>query len=98
MVSKRPAFYIEGALQFLVVKRNGDEVVRRRIVKGTHAFLPIGRYWVSSYTRICDGNCGNLDPPMFRCARYVELRGGDRIHATLSLRVGRRCSIHFERA
>jgi hypothetical protein len=97
VVSKRGELYVEGSLQYLVVKRGGEDFLRRRIEKGTHTFLPVGRYWVSSYTRICDGNCGYLSAPVFRCARYLQVRGGDRIRATLRVRVGHRCSIHFER-
>jgi hypothetical protein len=91
------AVYIEGAIQYVVVKRGGEEVLRRRISKRTHTFLPVGRYWVSSYTRVCNANCDNLASPSYRCARYVQVRGGDRITATLRVRVGHRCSIHFKR-
>jgi hypothetical protein len=91
------SMYIEGSIQYLVVKRGGEQVLRRRISKGTHTFLTVGRYWVSSYTRVCEANCGNLDAPSYRCSRYLDLRGGDRVSMTLRVRVGRRCSIHFER-
>jgi hypothetical protein len=89
--------YIEGAVQFLVVKRSGQEIVRRRLDDRARVLLAVGRYWVSSYARPCDGNCGFLDPPRDRCSRYLTIRGGETRRATLRVRTGYRCSIRLER-
>jgi hypothetical protein len=90
--------YIEGAYQYLVVKRSGEQVYRERFDKRARLRLAVGRYWVGSYARPCDGNCSNLDAPRDRCSRHVVVRGGETARATVRITVGRPCSIRLTRA
>jgi len=89
--------YIEGAYQYLVVKRAGEEVYRKRFDKRARLRLAVGKYWVGSYARPCDGNCSYLDQPRDRCSRHVVIRGGETLRATVRITVGRPCSIRLTR-
>lgn len=40
--------------------------------------MPPGAYRLLSRQRICDANCGNLDPPSQHCARPFTLGPGER--------------------
>ena len=60
------AIYVEGAFQYLVIKRRdtGEEVLRREYrgrVWLNRAF-PEGAYRLISYTRACSGSCPARDP------------------------------------
>ncbi len=43
--------------------------------RAVHHTLPPGTYEVEGYYRVCDGNCGLLDPPEHICTTGVEIRG-----------------------
>jgi hypothetical protein len=42
-----------------------------------------GAYRLVSWQRLCDGNCGTLDPPSQHCARLITLRPGDQLTAAI---------------
>ena len=80
------AIPIEGAITFVRVKRpSGRVVLTRRLPASDRLTLPLpaGRYRLVSWQRLCDGNCGTLDPPSHRCARWLTLRAGERLRATI---------------
>jgi len=80
------AIPIEGAITFIRVKRpSGRVVLTRRLPASDRLTLPLpaGRYRLVSWQRLCDGNCGTLDPPSHRCARWLTLRAGERLRATI---------------
>ena len=57
------AIYIEGARQYVVIKRrrSGEEVLRREYGDWLNEALPPGRYRLGSYTRACAGVCPRRD-------------------------------------
>src|SRR5262249_37373575 len=80
------AIPIEGAITFVRVKRpSGRVVLTRRLPDSDRITLPLrpGRYRLVSWQRLCDGNCGTLDPPSHRCARSLRVRAGERLRATI---------------
>jgi hypothetical protein len=89
--------YVEGSIQFVSVRRAHDLrlVVTRRFRAGRTSRLRLapGRYRVASWTRVCGGNCGFLEPPTFKCAAGVRIRRGARVTVTVHDRVGARCRI-----
>src|SRR5215467_3214967 len=73
-----------------LVRPDGSAVVQRRLNRTKWPLyadvrLSPGRYRLVSWQRICDANCGNLDPPSDRCARPFTLRKGDRLQAVIRL-------------
>lgn len=92
---------VEGAIPYIRVARgDGSTVVKRRLVfKGRKAFalvsLAPGRYRLQSWQRVCDGNCGILDPPSDRCARWLRIHRAQRLDATITVRYGSGCRIRF---
>jgi len=80
------AIPIEGAITFIRVKRpSGRGVLTRRLPASDRLTLPLrpGRYRLVSWQRLCDGNCGTLDPPSDRCARSLAIAPGERLRATI---------------
>jgi hypothetical protein len=80
------AIPIEGAITFIRVKRpSGRVVLTRRLPASDRITLPLrpGRYRLVSWQRLCDGNCGTLDPPSHRCARPLTMMAGERLRATI---------------
>jgi hypothetical protein len=80
------AIPIEGAITFVRVKRpSGRVVLTRRLPASDRLTLPLrpGRYRLVSWQRLCDGNCGTLDPPSHRCARSLTIRPAERLRATI---------------
>jgi len=91
------AVYIEGAYQYVTVRRTSDRRVvhRRRSANGLSARLrlPPGYYRVESWTRSCVGTCEQLDPPSGRCRGSFRVRGGRYVTGTIHSGVGIRCRI-----
>ena len=89
--------YIEGAFQYVVLKReDGSVLFKRRYpfgnVRLNRAFPP-GAYRLASYTRSCSGNCNYLDPPSNRCRASVALQSGRRAVYVLRTATGERCRL-----
>ena len=67
---KAPVF-IEGAVTELsIVARNGSTQATKQAGMAVPVLLGSvdpGHYVVRAAVRPCDGNCGHLDPPAFRC-------------------------------
>jgi hypothetical protein len=59
--------------------------------------LQPGGYRLVSWQRICDANCGNLDPPSYQCARPFTLRQGERLHAAIRVNFTSGCVIVLHR-
>ena len=59
----------EGALYFIRAAPPGGRVVLQRQWEWptVDQRIPAGRYQVTIYTRVCDANCGFLDPAMLSC-------------------------------
>jgi len=94
------AIPIEGAITFIRVKRpSGRVVLTRRLPVSERLTLPLpaGRYRLVSWQRLCDGNCGTLDPPSDRCARSLTIRAGERLRATIRVNYAVGCVIRLRR-
>ena len=91
---------IEGAITFIRVKRpSGRVVLTRRLPPSERLTLPLrpGRYRLVSWQRLCDANCGTLDPPSDRCARSLTIRTGERLRATIRVNYAVGCVIRLRR-
>ena len=99
ILAKNTPLPIEGAIPVVaIVRRDGSLVAKRRLglVRPSAAFsLAPGRYRLLSWQRICDGNCGTLDPPSDRCSRAFTLHRSQRLRATITVRYGSGCRISF---
>ena len=84
--------YIEGAIYYLRVERNGRAVTKRLGVTTTFRLTP-GRYGLRSWARPCDGNCGYLDPPTDRCSAAIRLRTSRTTRIRITARAGSPCRI-----
>jgi hypothetical protein len=94
------AIPIEGAITFVRVKRpSGRVVLTRRLPASDRLTLPLrpGRYRLVSWQRLCDGNCGTLDPPSHRCARSLTIRPAERLRATIRVNYAVGCVIRLRR-
>jgi len=86
---KAPVF-IEGAVTELrLLGRNGSTKASKDAALTTVPVLlgsvDPGRYVLRAAVRPCDANCGNLDPPAFRCRGNVDVptAGDARVIVTL---------------
>ena len=94
------AIPIEGAITFIRVKRpSGRVVLTRRLPASDRRTLPLppGRYRLVSWQRLCDANCGTLDPPSDRCARSLTITAGERLRATIRVNYAVGCVIRLRR-
>ena len=94
------AIPIEGAITFIRVKRpSGRVVLTRRLPASDRLTLPLrpGRYRLVSWQRLCDANCGTLDPPSDRCARSLTITAGERLRATIRVNYAVGCVIRLRR-
>jgi hypothetical protein len=88
----------EGSVSFIRVKRpSGAVVLTRRLPDSQRLTLPLrpGRYRLVSWQRLCDANCGTLDPPTDRCVRAFTVGPGERLHATIRINFATGCVIRL---
>jgi hypothetical protein len=78
---------IEGSLSYVRLERTGGTTVTERLPDSDRLTLTVrpGAYRLVSWQRICDANCGNLDPPSNRCTRPFTLRKGEQLQAVIRL-------------
>jgi hypothetical protein len=99
VLAKNTPLPVEGAIPVVAIaRRDGSLVAKRRLglVRPSATFsLAPGRYRLLSWQRVCDGNCGILDPPSDRCSRAFRLHGNQRLRATITVRYGSGCRIAF---
>jgi hypothetical protein len=99
VLAKNTPLPVEGAIPVVaIVRGDGSPVAKRRLglVRPSATFsLPPGRYRLLSWQRVCDGNCGILDPPSDRCSRAFTLHRNQRLRATIAVRYGSGCRISF---
>jgi hypothetical protein len=87
--STRSGVPTEGFVPFLAIERGGDHAsvldapfpkLERTGSRGQVRLRTApGLLVIHRYMRICDGNCGTLDPPMAGCALRLRLHPGDRV-------------------
>ncbi len=91
---------IEGALSYIRLERATGATMTERQLPGSGQLtlrVPPGAYRLASWQRICDGNCGNLDPPSQRCARPFTLRPGEQLTAAIRVNLASGCVIVLHR-
>jgi hypothetical protein len=78
---------IEGSLSYIRVERANGAVLVVRQLAGKRFVIKVdpGIYRLASWQSICDGNCGNLDPPTKQCERTFSVRQGERLQATIQV-------------
>lgn len=68
------AAYVEGALSFVELSRDGEVVDEGELTSGPAELqVPAGTYQLRFYLRPCVGNCSELDDPTGECLREVNL-------------------------
>lgn len=90
----------EGALSYIRLERaGGTTVTERQLPSSDKLTLTVqpGTYRLVSWQRICDANCGHLDPPSSRCARSFTLRKGEQLRAAIQVDFVSRCLIVLHR-
>ena len=102
------ARYTEGSYSYIrVVRPDGEELVEEQVdeerdcsefecVSEVVFRLDPGEYRFVSFQRPCDGNCGFLDPPTDRCARFIGVVAGEALDAIVTVRPGDGCKIEAE--
>jgi hypothetical protein len=90
----------EGSLPYIRIERASGATLISRQLAGNKLLIKLepGAYRLASWQRICDGNCGNLDPPSNQCRRAFSVRQGEVLRAIVRVnftRVGpaSRCAI-----
>jgi hypothetical protein len=76
---------VEGALSYIRVEHANGAVLIARQLPGKKFVIKVdpGIYRMASWQRICDANCGNLDPPSSQCERTFSVRQGELLQATV---------------
>jgi hypothetical protein len=84
---RRSGFPVEGFMPYLAIDRSSDhsavlEAAFPGLERAGHRVrvnLVPGVFEIHRYMRVCDGNCGLLDPPSAVCALRLRVRAGQRI-------------------
>jgi len=90
----------EGALSYIRLERATGATVTKRQLPGSGKLTlqaQPGAYRLLSWQRICDANCGTLDPPSQHCARPFTLRPGDQPTAAIRVNFASGCVIVLRR-
>jgi hypothetical protein len=91
--------YKEGSVSYLGVgpASGGEDIHATQVdAAGTGAVifdeqLAPGEYRIVSYQRLCDANCGSLDPPTDRCATTLDISPGETRDLTIVVRPWSQC-------
>jgi len=90
--------YIEGSYSYFLVISAGSIVEEKRLAGSSTSFsLPPGDYELRAYVRPCDGNCGNLDPPVDECRALFTLTPGEALTVNKTIS-GHSCTLKFSPA
>jgi hypothetical protein len=87
---------VEGSIGYVRVDRAaGGSITQRRLPAGHTLTLRLvpGTYRLVSWQRLCDGNCGHLDPPSNRCTRPFTMSQRERLEATIRVNFPSGCVI-----
>ena len=77
--------YVEGSAGYVTVSDGSKDVYSGSLSKDKTIDLDAGTYTVSSYQRLCIGNCGHLGPPIDRCSASVNVSADSTTAATIEL-------------
>ena len=82
----------EGSVSYVVLRRKPGGVVLRAELRGDtdkrSVSAPVrgGRYRISAYQRLCEGNCTDLSPPSHGCGRDIRVADGRSLTARIRVR------------
>ena len=89
--------YVEGSISYVRVT-DGTRTVLDSQLHGVgqrqvlDVALAPGTYRLTSYQRLCGGNCGTLDPPTDQCSTEFQIKGiGAQATVLIALRPGEGC-------
>lgn len=91
---------VEGSISYLRIEHaSGAAVVDGQLPASKKVALKLqpGQYRLESWQRLCDPNCGHLDPPSDRCARDFSMRHGEPLDATIRVNFTSGCVITLRR-
>jgi len=91
---------IEGALSYIRIESGTGVTLTQRQLSDGHTLrlaVPPGTHRLVSWQRICDANCGNLDPPSIQCVRPFTLRDGEHLAAMIRVNFASGCAIVLHR-
>lgn len=83
---------VEGSVSYIVLRRRPGGTVARTELRGNldtrSISTPVtsGRYRISAYQRLCEGNCEQLAAPSHGCGRDVRVRAGQSVRARILVR------------
>jgi hypothetical protein len=86
--------YIEGALRYIRIT-GGATTIEKQLEPDSpmQVRLPGGDYRITSWARVCGGNCGNLGGPTDRCSASFSAAVGRPVDAQIDAPVGQECTI-----
>jgi hypothetical protein len=91
---------IEGALSYIRLERTAGTTVTERQLPGSDKLtlqVRPGAYRLVSWQRICDANCGNLDPPSQQCVRTFTVGPGEKLTAAIRVNFASGCVMVLRR-
>jgi hypothetical protein len=97
VVDGSEGLYVEGSVWHLRVFDSAGHAVfdRKLLDEEASVRLAAGRYRIESEELPCDGNCSLLDPGTDGCSSELDVEDGGDVAATVTLRPGHGCKIHF---
>jgi hypothetical protein len=88
-------YYVEGYVQTVRITRAGRTVASGRLrAEGDLRFrVAPGTYRLRSSTRVCEGNCSQLDSPAHRCRRTIDVVALRTLRLRVTVKASARCRI-----
>ena len=94
--------YFEGSIPYIAVARpDGEEVLETKLdfkddAIQTMISLEPGEYRLTSWQRVCNGNCGDLGPPTDHCSEDVILTEQVPARIEIILRPAEGCTLTLD--
>lgn len=89
--------YRDGSVAYMRLNdRAGRTVLQDRAVRSNTRIsgtVRRGNYTIVSYQRVCDGDCGHLEPASDRCQAGVHVTAGKTTKVSVTTRPGKGCTI-----
>lgn len=91
---------IEGEYSYARIESpSGAKISEERLPEDGRVTIHLspGTYRLLSYQRICNGNCGYLEPPSEECSRAFDISDDEPLVARIRVTFGSGCTITFVR-
>jgi hypothetical protein len=92
------AIPIEGEYSYVRIESpSGASIAEERLPEDGRVTIHLSpdSYRLISYQRICNGNCGYLEPPSEQCSSTFEISGDKPLVARIRVTFGSGCTITF---